>query len=46
MAKKHDWVSIIAGVGIIGVGLADIIPDEPITIPLGLGLIGHGLGYL
>jgi len=47
MAKrtKNDWAEILAGVAIIGVGLLDVIPDEPVTIPLGLGLIAHGFRY-
>lgn len=48
MTKKKDWVQIIAGAGIIAfsIGNTPLIPDEPLLVPLGLGLIGSGLGYL
>lgn len=45
--KKKDFVQVLAGLGIIAfsIGNTPLIPDEPIAIPLGLGLIGKGLGY-
>lgn len=48
MKKKKDWVQVAGGLGLIAFSLGNspLIPDEPILIPLGLGLIGTGLGYL
>jgi hypothetical protein len=46
MAKKNDWTKVGIGAGIILIGLLDVLPDEPITIPLGLGLIANGLNYI
>lgn len=48
MKKKKDFLQIAAGIGVIAfsVGNSPLIPDEPIAIPLGLGLIASGLGYL
>jgi hypothetical protein len=46
--KEKDWVQIAAGIGIIAfsVGNTPLIPDEVVAIPLGLGLIGSGLGFI
>jgi len=48
MRKKTDWAEIIAGIGIVAfsIGNSPLIPDEPIAVPLGLGLIAHGFGFL
>jgi len=48
MKKKKDWLTIAAGVGLIAFSLGNtpLIPDEPILVPLGLGLIGKGFNYL
>jgi len=48
MKKGKDWLKIGAGTAIIAfsIGNTPLIPDEPIAIPLGLGLIANGLGYL
>ena len=48
MAKKKDWLQIAAGAALIAfsIGNSPLIPDEPILIPFGLGLIGSGLNYI
>lgn len=48
MSKKKDWLQIGAGIGLIAfsVGNTPLIPDEPLLVPLGLGLIASGLRYL
>lgn len=45
---KKDWLQVLAGAGMIAfsIGNTPLIPDEPVLVPLGLGLIAHGLGYL
>ena len=45
--KRKDWAQIVAGAGMIAfsIGNTPLIPDEPILVPLGLGLIANGLGY-
>ena len=45
--KKMNYLEIALGIGIIAVTVGDVIPgDEVLGIPLGLGLIAHGVGYL
>lgn len=45
--KKIEWGKIALGGGIIAVVILDVVPgDEPVGIPLGVGLILNGLGYL
>ena len=46
--KKINWLQVAAGAALIAfsVGNTPLIPDEPILIPMGLGLIGSGLNYL
>jgi len=48
MGRKRgtNWGEIAIGSGIIFIGLIDLLPDEPATIPLGLSLIADGLGWL
>lgn len=46
MAKKKDWVKVAIGAAILIWGTVTPIPDDIVTIPLGAGLMGSGLGYI
>lgn len=45
--KKVNWIEVGIGTALIAfsVGNTPLIPDEPILVPLGAGLIGHAFGY-
>ena len=43
--SKRNWGEVALGGAIILGGMADMLPDEPITIPAGLFLIVEGLGF-
>lgn len=48
MKKGTNWLEIAAGAAIVvfSIGNSPLIPDEPIALPLGLGLIAHGFKYI
>ena len=44
--RKDNYIEIAAGAVLLVVGTLTPIPDDVITLPLGLGLIAHGFHYI
>jgi hypothetical protein len=44
--KSINWIEVLIGGGLILIGTLTPIPDDFVTLPLGGGLMAHGLNYI